>query len=100
MFWEHLMFVYVHNVYIDVNNWRQKEVRSFIVKRTVIINKDFKMSGHSIFTSLFIFFELYVIATTSNVTSYNVFHGGKINDTDIFNVSIHCPLFEGGYHLP
>ena len=69
-----------------------------IVKRTVIIDKDFKMSGHSIFHVFSS--SLSYITTTVKVTSYNSFHGGKINDMDIFNVNIYCPSFECGYHLP
>ena len=54
------------------------------------------MSTFLFFVRLFVF-EIY---TTANVTSYNVFHGGNINDTIIINVSIYCPSFERGHHLP
>ena len=58
------------------------------------------MSDYSIFVSLFIFFGLYGITTTANDTSYKDSPEGNINDTDISNVSVHCPSFECGYHLP
>ena len=58
------------------------------------------MSDYSIFVSLFIFFMLYAITTTANDTSYKDSPEGNINDTDISNVSVHCPSFECGFHLP
>ena len=58
------------------------------------------MSDYSIFVSLFIFFGLYGITTTANDTSYKDSSEGNVNDTDIFNVSVHYPSFECGYHLP
>ena len=58
------------------------------------------MSDYLIFVSLFIFFGLYGITTTANDTIYKDFPDGNINDTDIFNVSVHYPSFECGYHLP
>ena len=48
------------------------------------------MSKFSIFPSLFIFFELYVIITTANKTSSSVF----------VDVNVYYPSFECGYHLP
>ena len=57
------------------------------------------MSTFLIFPSLFIFFKLYVVTTTANVTNSNVFNGSNINNTYIFNVSIYCPSFEYVYHL-
>ena len=48
------------------------------------------MSKFLIFPSLFIFFELYVIITTANGTSSNVF----------VDVNVYYPSFECGYHLP
>ena len=48
------------------------------------------MTKISIFTSLFIFFELYVIAATANETNYNFF----------LDVNVHYPSFQCGYHLP
>ena len=58
------------------------------------------MSDYSFVASRFIFFMLYVTTTTANVTSFKDSLEGNINDTDVFNVSVHCPSFECGYHLP
>ena len=47
------------------------------------------MSKLSIFASLFILFELYVIITTANEISYNVF----------VDVNVYYPAFQCGYYL-